>query len=95
LVRELEDEDRVDEPLLSAVVDVALQATARFVGGRQHASARRRERRPALGVRDRDGDEIGELRQAFFGAGRQDVGGRRGRQDAPDPSGDDDRRRDR
>ena len=58
---ELERDDRVDEPLLGAVVHVALEAAAGLVGGGDHAGPGCGELRPGVGVRDPDGRELGEL----------------------------------
>ena len=58
-----------DEPLLRAVVEVALDPPARLVRCGDDASARRRELGLAFRVRDRGRDELGELLQSLLGVG--------------------------
>ena len=53
-----------DQPLLSAVVEVALDAAPRLVGRSDHARARGGQLGAALRVCDRGRHELGELRQA-------------------------------
>ena len=62
--RELQVDDAVDEPLLGAVVQVTHHATAGVVGSGQQARPRRGELVARFGVRDRRGDEVGELAEA-------------------------------
>ena len=70
--RHLERDDGVHQPLLRAVVDVALQAPSGLVGGGDDARPRGGELRLRLGVGDRDGGQLGELGEADL-----DVGGER------------------
>jgi hypothetical protein len=49
-----------DEALLCAVVQVALDAAASFVGGGDHAGTGGRELGSALGIRDRRRDKLSE-----------------------------------
>ena len=62
-----------DEPLLGAVVQVALDAAPRLVGGGDDARARRLQLGPALGVGDGGGDELGESAEALLGSRRRRV----------------------
>ena len=73
---ELERDDGVHEPLLRAVVDVALEPPARLVGGRDDRARDAVSSRAVLGVRDRGRDEVGELREAVLGPWRQRAVGR-------------------
>ena len=66
---ELEGDDGVDEPLLRAVMDVALQASPGLVGGGHDPGPGGCELGLVLGVGDRGGGELGELREALLGAG--------------------------
>ena len=61
---ELEREHGLHEPLLCAVVEVALDLPPRRVGGGHDASARGDELRALVRVRDRAGHESRELPQA-------------------------------
>jgi hypothetical protein len=63
-----------DQPLLGAVVQVALDAAPGLVGGGDDAGARGRQLGLRLGVRDRGGDQLGEVGQARLGVGRQRLG---------------------
>jgi hypothetical protein len=54
--------------LLESVLQVALDAAADLVGGRDEAGAGCGELGVALGVRDGDGDEFGEVLHACLGA---------------------------
>ena len=60
-----------DEPLLRAVVQVALQPPALGVARGDDARARRGELRARLGVGQRLGGELGEVRDPLLGAGRR------------------------
>ena len=93
--RELQRDDRVHEPLLRAVVEIADDAPALLVAGRHDARAGRGDLRAALGVRDRRGDEVGEAGEPLLGAGRQRLGALRRGDDAPQTVLDDDRGADR
>ena len=62
--RELQRDDRVDQPLLRAVVQIADHPPALVVGRRHDPRPRRRQLRPRLGVRDRRRDQLGEARRA-------------------------------
>ena len=94
--RELERDDRVHEPLLGAVVQVALDPAARIVGGLDDPAPRCRELGGALGVRDRGCDQLGELRDARLGVRMDGFRTLEGRDDdSPDTAGDDDRGGDR
>jgi len=59
--RELEREDRMDEALLRAVVQVADHAPALLVGGGDNPRPRSRQVRTHLAVRDRGSRQVGEL----------------------------------
>jgi hypothetical protein len=60
-----------DQPLLGAVVQVALDAAPGLVGGGDDAGARGRQLGLRLGVRDRGGDQLGEVGQARLGSRRR------------------------
>jgi hypothetical protein len=66
--RHLQRDDGVDEALLSAVVEVPNHPPALFVRGGDDARARGGQVRAGLGVRDRGGDELGELAEPHLGA---------------------------
>lgn len=83
---EREGEERVDEPLLGSVVEVALQPAAGLVGGRHDARARGGEVRLVFGACDRGGGELCELHEALLGADGQWGSGGARRQGAPDAS---------
>ena len=61
LLRQLERDHRVDEALLGSVVQVAHDPPPLLVGGRHDPRARGGELRAGVDVRDRRGDEPGEL----------------------------------
>ena len=61
LLGELERHDRVDEPLLGAVVEVAHDPPAGLVAGGEQARARGGELVAAVGVRDRGLEQLREL----------------------------------
>ena len=73
----------MDEPLLRAVVDVALQATPGLVGGGDDPGPGGGELRLVLGVGDRSGGELSELHEALLGAGGQRWPGGARRERAP------------
>ena len=82
-----------DELLLRAVVEVALDPPPRRVGRGHDPCPRSLELGAALRVRDRGGDELGELGQALLRVGRQRlVAQRGGGQYAPKAAFDGDRR---
>ena len=84
------------EPLLRAVVQVALEPPALGVAGLDDARARRGQLLVGVGVGERLRDELGEVAQPLLDALRQRlVGPRRRGQRAPQPPADADRRRDR
>ena len=61
---------RCDEPLLGAVVEVALQSATLFVAGSNDAGARRLEILAGLRARDRERDEVAERGEAELGIRR-------------------------
>ena len=79
-----------DEPLLDAVVEVALDPPARLVRGGDDPSARRGELGLAFRVRDCGRDELGELLQSLLRVGREFLSSVH-RDHAPQASLDDDR----
>ena len=83
------------QPLLGAVVQVALEAAAFGVLDLDDAGGRGRQLLARVGVRERVGDQLGEARDAVLGLGRERVRSPAGRdQGAPEPAGDGDRDRD-
>ena len=81
-----------DEPLLCAVVQVALDPVSRLVGGGDDARAGRRQLGLRLGIRDRSRDKLGELGQTLLRAGRRRVlARRRDEHEAPQTAPDGDR----
>ena len=84
------------EPLLRAVVQVALEPPALGVAGLDDARARRGQLLVGVGVRERLRDQLGEVAQALLDAVRERVGrpGPRGER-APEPPADGDRGRHR
>ena len=94
-LRELQRDDRVHEPLLRAVVQVAHDAAARLVARGEQARARGGELVAAVGVGDRGVEQLGELRHALLGVGGRRLLAAPARRDhAPQPAVDDDRRPD-
>ena len=90
---QLERDDRVDQPLLRAVVQIANHAPALLVGRRHDPRPRRRELRPRFGVRDRRGDQLRELGEPILDVVAQGLGFRdTGTHHAPELAVDDDRR---
>ena len=84
-----------DEPLLRAVVEVALEPPPLAVAGGDHARPRRGELLARLGVGERLGDELGERGDAVLGPGREGVGADARHDDrAPQLAVEDDRRAD-
>ena len=67
-------ERQADEPLLGAVVKVALQATALGVAGLDDARARSRELLARLGVGQRLGGQLGEARDPLLRPRRERLG---------------------
>jgi hypothetical protein len=85
-----------DEPLLGAVVEVALEAAALLEPRLQDPQARGVELLARLGALEAERDELGEVAEAPLGVGPERVGASRGDEDeAPGLRPDDDRRRDR
>ena len=85
-----------DEPLLRAVVEVALEPAALVVAGRDDPGARRRELLPRLGVGQRERDQLGEVGDPLLGAGQERLRlGGRDHHRAPELPGQRDRRADR
>jgi hypothetical protein len=84
------------EPLLRAVVQVALDAVALGIGGSRDPRPRRRELGAAVSIGDRRRHQLGELGDARLAVGRQRLAvGGAGDHDAPGAILDDDRRPDR
>ena len=86
-----------DQPLLRAVVQVALDRRRGLVGRGDQPGAGGGELGAALGVGDRGGDELGELRHARLGLAPATAASRSTTAtiDPPEPALDDDRRADR
>ena len=81
------------EPLLRAVVQVALEPPALGVAGLDDARARGGQLLVGVGVRERLRDQLGEVAQSLLDALRQRLVGPRARgQRAPQPPADGDRR---
>ena len=93
-LRHAEKEGRRDEPLLGAVVQVALEPPALLVAGPHDPRARRLQVLACLRARDRERDEVAERGEPHFGVGGQRVGAA-DRDRTPARAGDDDRRRHR
>ena len=74
--RQAHGERRRHQPLLGAVVQVALQAPALGVAGLDDAHARGGELLARLGVGDRLGREVGEVGDPELGLGREGLGRR-------------------
>ena len=68
-LRELERDDRVHEALLCPVVQIAHDAAASVVAGREQTGTRGDQLGAAVGVGDRRGHELGEVGQALLGVG--------------------------
>jgi hypothetical protein len=64
-------EGQRDEALLCAVVQIALDAPTALIGCGDYPRTRGIEFSPALRVRDRRCDQVGELRHPLLGVGRQ------------------------
>ena len=92
--RDPQRERERDEPLLRAVVQVPLDPAPRLVRRLDDAGARRLELDPGVDVGDRLPDELGERAQPRLGVPREGRADRAGRDGAPEPAVDDDRRRD-
>ncbi len=91
--RELERQRH--QALLDAVVEVALEAPARLVGGGDQPGARGHQLGAGLGVRDRGFEQLREPGHPLFGVGRRRVLALPARRDQPpQPALDDDRGRD-
>src|SRR3954452_9496339 len=69
--RKTQSECQREEALLCAVVEVALDPAAGLIRCRDDARTGGYELGPALRVRDRGGDQVGELRRPSLGVGRQ------------------------
>jgi hypothetical protein len=95
LPRQLEGEDRAHHALLCAVVQVALDPPPGLVGGGHDTRPRSGELGTALGVRDDQSDELGEVRHALFAVRRQRLADARRDQRSPWAVVDDDRARHR
>jgi integrase len=76
-VRQFERDDRVHEPLLRTVVQIANHPPALLIGRRHDPRPGRRHLVPRFGVRDRRRDELGEVPQARLGIHRERLGVRR------------------
>jgi hypothetical protein len=63
--RQAERERECDEPLLSSVVQVALELTARGVAGLDDTRAPGEQLLPRVGARESQADELGEVAQAW------------------------------
>ena len=83
-----------DQPLLRAVVQVALQPPALGHARLEDAHPRRVDLRPRLGALQRQRDQLGEARQAGLGV-RAERADRRDQHEPPDPPARHDRRGDR
>ena len=66
---ELQRHDGMDEPLLRSVVQIAHDAAPRFVRLAEKAHSRGGQLIPAVGIRDRGVQQLGELRDPRFGVG--------------------------
>ena len=89
---ELERDDRVHEPLLGAVMQVAHHAPARVIARGEDSGARRGELIPAVRVGDRGLEQLGEAGHALLGVvGRRLAVRPDRRQHAPGAAVDDDR----
>src|ERR1039457_1397377 len=86
-----------DEPLLDAVVQIALDPPPRLIRGGDDPRPRGHQLGVALRVRDRRGDELREARETRFGVPRERLVGllRVDEQNAPQPPLDNDRAADR
>ena len=94
--RQLQRDDRMDEALLGSVVKITNHPPPLLVGRRHDPRPRRGEFRARLEVRDRCGDEFGELPDPRLRVRRQRLGRpREGDHGAPQAFLDEDRRRDR
>ena len=83
-----------DEPLLGAIVQVALEPQALGVADLHDARPRGGQLLVGVGVGQRLGDQVGEVAEPLLEAlGQGVVGGRHRRQHAPQPPADGDRRR--
>ena len=69
--RKLEGDNGVHEPLLGGVVQIAYDAAAGVVVGRDETGPRGDELVARLGVRDRGGNELGEVRDSRLGVRRE------------------------
>ncbi len=78
------------QPLLRAVVEVALDPAPRLVGAGDDAGPRRHQLRLRLGVGDRRRHQLGEVGQPLFGVGREPLAFRGHRDRAPEAASDDD-----
>ena len=70
LLRELQADDRADELLLGAVVEVAPEPPALLVARLEDARPRGGELLARVGVGERVGDQLGERGDALLGVGR-------------------------
>jgi hypothetical protein len=66
--RQFERDDRVDQALLRAVVQIANHPLALLVGRRHDPCSRRRQIRPRLDIRDRRSEGFGRKAPAAFAA---------------------------
>ena len=71
--RQLQFQSEGDQPLLGAVMQIALDALPRLVGGGHDPGARGGQLRLALGVGEGGSDELGEAGQPRLGVGGQRV----------------------
>ena len=77
LLGELQADDRADELLLGAVVEIAAEPPALLVAGLEDACPRGGELLARVGVGERVGDQLREGRDALLRVGREAVGAAR------------------
>ena len=90
IVRQLQRDDGMDEPLLRAVVEVTDNASSLLIRCGDDPGAGRDQLGPGRGVRHGSGDQLSEAREPVFGAGCKRLALiRAGDQRSPDASVDD------
>ena len=92
ILSELQRHDRMDEPLLGAVVEVSHHAPSRLVRLGEETRAGGRQLVAAVRVRDRHGEQLGELHHPLLGVGRRHLAAPLGDGHPPKPSFHHDRR---